>query len=286
MPTEYNNELVEVFNELAINNHFNVIGSASIKRSVNYGDYDLQTIFKCKNKKKCVEKIRNHFIKLFKIAKKNKQLWVTDLKIGELNTEPLRWNQEDLVNKINKGVSFNDALLMKSTIKVDIVYFLNGRFVEITDNYYFNIAGNKNYKETTKNDIIDSISESYNEYIEQKKYFKSLKRLYAIIRLKDPDNKKLDLLLNYFNSDIGLLYRVTTEIETLILLIEGFKVKKEMMEDTLQIWKEQISSFPIKNMIQEKTTIRGILSLLKKQFELNMKYLNKDALRFMRSHKL
>tara|TARA_R110002153_G_scaffold78410_2_gene200749 strand:+ start:5094 stop:5954 length:861 start_codon:yes stop_codon:yes gene_type:complete len=286
MPTEYNNELVEVFNELAINNHFNVIGSASIKRSVNYGDYDLQTIFKCKNKKKCVEKIRQHFIKLFKIAKKNKQLWVTDLKIGELNTEPLRWNQEDLVNKINKGVSFNDALLMKSTIKVDIVYFLNGRFVEITDNYYFNIAGNKNYKETTKNDIIDSISESYNEYIEQKKYFKSLKRLYAIIRLKDPDNKKLDLLLNYFNSDIGLLYRVTTEIETLILLIEGFKVKKEMMEDTLQIWKEQISSFPVKNMIQEKTTIRGILSLLKKQFELNMKYLNKDALRFMRAHKL
>lgn len=286
MPTEYNNELVEVFNELAINNHFNVIGSASIKRSVNYGDYDLQTIFKCKNKKKCVEKIRQHFIKLFKIAKKNKQLWVTDLKIGELNTEPLRWNQEDLVNKINKGVSFNDALLMKSTIKVDIVYYLNGRFVEITDNYYFNIAGNKNYKETTKNDIIDSISESYNEYIEQKKYFKSLKRLYAIIRLKDPDNKKLDLLLNYFNSDIGLLYRVTTEIETLILLIEGFKVKKEMMEDTLQIWKEQISSFPVKNMIQEKTTIRGILSLLKKQFELNMKYLNKDALRFMRAHKL
>ncbi len=286
MPTEYNNELVEVFNELAINNHFNVIGSASIKRSVNYGDYDLQTIFKCKNKKKCVEKIRQHFIKLFKIAKKNKQLWVADLKIGELNTEPLRWKQEDLVNKINKGVSFNDALLMKSTIKVDIVYFLNGRFVEITDNYYFNIAGNKNYKETTKNDIIDSISESYNEYIEQKKYFKLLKRLYAIIRLKDPDNKKLDLLLNYFNSDIGLLYRVTTEIETLILLIEGFKVKKEMMEDTLQIWKEQISSFPIKNMIQEKTTIRGILSLLKKQFELNMKYLNKDALRFMRAHKL
>jgi hypothetical protein len=287
MPESYNDELVQVFNELAINNHFNVIGSASIKRSTNYGDYDLSTVFSCKDKKKCIEKIRQHFIKIFKIAKKNKQLWVTDLKLGESNTEPLRWTLKTLEDEENEGVSFTDALLMKSTIKIDIVYYLNGRFVEITDNYYFTIAGNRNYVQPTKNDVIDSISESYSEYINQKKYFKSLKRMYAIMRLKHPDSPVLDTLLHYFNSEIGLLYRVTTEIETLILLLEGFKVKREFMDDTLQIWKEQISSFPVKNKLEKTpSTIRGLLTVLKKQFQLNMNYLNKDALAFMNKHKL
>lgn len=285
MPEIYNDNVLQIFKEMSINNHFNVIGSASIKRSVNYGDYDLSTVFKC-NSKNCVKKIKNHFIKLFKIAKKNKDLWVTDLKIGEKNGEPIRWKQADLESNKKDNVSFEDALLMKSTIKIDIVYYLNGRFIEITDNYYFTIGANKTYVEPTKSEIVDSITESYEEYSSLNKHFKALKRLYSILRLKPKTEKKQELLLDYFNSEIGLLYRITTEIETIILLLENHKVPFGKLDETFEIMKETISSFPVKLKITEPKSKRGTITMLKKQYEINMKYLNKDALKFMRSHRL
>ena len=54
MPESYNDELVQVFNELAINNHFNVIGSASIKRSTIY-----QLFLVVKIKKNVLKKLDN-----------------------------------------------------------------------------------------------------------------------------------------------------------------------------------------------------------------------------------
>ncbi len=285
MPEIYNDNVLQIFKEMSINNHFNVIGSAAIKRAVNYGDYDLSTVFKC-NSKNCVKKIKDHFIKLFKIAKKNKDLWVTDLKIGEKNGEPIRWKQADLEANKKDNVSFEDALLMKSTIKIDIVYYLNGRFIEITDNYYFTIGANKTYVEPTKSEIVDSITESYEEYSSLNKHFKALKRLYSILRLKPKTEKKQELLLDYFNSEIGLLYRITTEIETIILLLENHKVPFGKLDETFEIMKETISSFPVKLKITEPKSKRGTITMLKKQYDINMKYLNKDALKFMRSHRL
>ena len=45
----------------------------------------------------------------------------------------------------NKGYTFEEALLQKSTIKIDITILLDGRFIEITDNYFFTINEYKTF---------------------------------------------------------------------------------------------------------------------------------------------
>ena len=43
----------------------------------------------------------------------------------------------------NNGYTFEEALLQKSTIKMDITIILDGKFMEITDNYFFTILNTK-----------------------------------------------------------------------------------------------------------------------------------------------
>ena len=45
----------------------------------------------------------------------------------------------------NKGYTFEEALLQKSTIKMDITIILDGRFMEITDNFFFTINKYKTF---------------------------------------------------------------------------------------------------------------------------------------------
>jgi hypothetical protein len=45
----------------------------------------------------------------------------------------------------------------------------------------------------------------YKDYVKEGNYMKDLKRMYSIIKMKNPQDKKLDKLAEYFNSPIGLL---------------------------------------------------------------------------------
>ena len=132
---EYNNRLKDIFRKLAFNKKKSIVGSA--KSNLFFGDYDLNYVLNYKGKN-AETKIYNEFKKIFKFVESNNQIWITDLKVGEDETGmPLRWNKTNLTKNNNNEYSFQEALQQKSTIKIDVTVLLDGKFMEITDNYFF-----------------------------------------------------------------------------------------------------------------------------------------------------
>ena len=70
---------------------------------------------------------------------------VSDLKCGvNSNGEPIRWNQQQIMRNDNNGLSFEECIKHKGIVKIDIIYLLNGRFIESTNVYQIVIDGESN----------------------------------------------------------------------------------------------------------------------------------------------
>ena len=65
----------------------------------------------------------------------------------------------------NNGYTFEEALLQKSTIKMDITIILDGRFMEITDNYFFTINKYKTFYDLSREERINNLKDKYLEYV-------------------------------------------------------------------------------------------------------------------------
>ena len=105
---------------ISIESKVNVVGSASIKRSLYYSDYDLFEHVDDKSE----SMIYAHFLGLF-----NKIIVMDNIVISDFKLGGLRWTIYDIVKGVNNGVSFNDALKKKSIIKIDIISLINGKFL-------------------------------------------------------------------------------------------------------------------------------------------------------------
>jgi hypothetical protein len=159
------------------------------------------------------------------LAIKDPDFYLVDFKCGEDdNKEPIRWSYNDILKGSNGKYKFVDCLLMKCTMKLDLVYFFNNFATEITENYYLEIGNQTNFKKPmidTKK-IIKNLIIAYNENIENKKYFKALKRMFSIQSIEKRPSKQL---VDLFNSELGLLYKCIANIKTIVLLLEQtFKV--------------------------------------------------------------
>ena len=132
MNKQLNDKIEKLGAIMSLESKVNVVGSASIKRNIYYSDYDLfETI---KNKTPTI--ILNHFRSVFNIIKAQPNSVISDFKCGSSpNGEPLRWDYSEINLGVNNGISFEDAIKQKGIIKLDIITFVNGRYVEITEVY-------------------------------------------------------------------------------------------------------------------------------------------------------
>jgi len=229
--SDYPEELQNYFHQMSISSEFEIIGSSHYKNFLYSNDYDLNEYYKAKDTPQVLNKLHNNFLEMFEEAQKNPNQYITDFKCGKIGEEPIRWNYENLKNgyqKINnKKYLFTECLLMDSTIKLDEVVFINGLASEITNNYFLKIGSKGNSKKNTKNEIIKMLKQNYEECIEEKKYFKALKRKFSIYQIKHP-NKISKTLLSILNSNSGRLYKVVNDLKLIILLLE-LKSRKPTM---------------------------------------------------------
>ena len=138
---QFNNNIKKIARLMSLESKVNIVGSAKVKRSIFYSDYDSFSTEKGKNE----NMIYNHFKSLFEIIKSSENTIITDFKLGEnAKGEPLRWTYEEIKRRENNGITFDDAIKQKSIIKMDIVTLLNGRFIEITEVYNIYIDGESN----------------------------------------------------------------------------------------------------------------------------------------------
>jgi hypothetical protein len=247
---DFNKNISKIFNLMSINGKYTVIGSSSLRKIKYNSDFDLNEIEKFGSSEHVLFNVWKMFCEKFKIAKEDENIFITDFKCGEdVSGEALRWNYKDMLNGYQKVKGktyyFIDCLTQKATIKLDVIAYINGAFTEYSDNYFFKFGkeGNFNFSDLTRDNILGSIKNSYFEEIDEKNYYKALKRSFAYYLMKDGTTRKLDALTEFFNSDVGIINKARADIDVLILVLEQEfrKPKIENVKNNLQIIKQNLS---------------------------------------------
>lgn len=295
-PDEFKQSIQHVFDLLAIRGKFNIIGSASNDEILYYSDFDLATF-----EKVSLQSIKKIFQNKFKEAQKDPAIFITDFKCGEVDGEPVRWNKKNIKTErqiVNgKEITLDECLLMPSTIKMDIIALIDGDFVEFSDNYYLSVNGVKNYDddEVSTNVLLKELEKSAKEYYDEPNYFKYLKRVFSIKTIQGKSTKKL---VDFFNSQVGLLNKSKTDLETLILVFDNCcrKPKLEDICNNIQIIKQNISGV---SEVEFKSTLykdldkicsyknqTSIIKNLKKVINYIQTKVNQTTLQFIKKNKI
>lgn len=150
----------------------------------------------------------------------------------ELRFNVLRWTAKEILKgeKNIRGETYKliDAFKDPSIFKMDIIALIGGRFVEFSIMY--ELRDKKGLRiNLYRTDIKKSIEEDIAVFKYTKNYSKLAKRLFSLLNYKiskNPNKKdinKLTKIIDIFNSDVGLLYQVKTDMKVLMELLEDHK---------------------------------------------------------------
>lgn len=202
-------------------NDIEIIGSAKSDFIKYPSDIDLQETI---TTDKTFEDIYHFFVNIFKKAKENKKVFITDFKCGFHAGVPVRWNYETLMQGFQMigedKITFEQCLSQMSTIKIDLVSLERGRFVEYSNNYYFYFEkyNHRNTNQKEKKELENALLYNYYQLLKDGKQYKALKRLYSYYKIKGL-YKKLRQLEQLFNSDTGKLSKMKSSLETIDLVL-------------------------------------------------------------------
>jgi len=109
---------------------------------------------------------------------------------------------------------------------------------------YFLDSDNKTLDEHNKSvdyKLIKDFQKDVKKFIKQKKYYKALKRLFVIYQIEHKD-KNLSLLFQLFNSDLGNINKVKSNIEVVLELLDKYNIELNEFKFTLQSQKEYLNN--------------------------------------------
>jgi hypothetical protein len=198
-------------------------------------------------------------------------MWIVDFKCGMIRGEAIHWDKQDINRGMVGSVSFIDCILQKSKCKMDIVKYLNGRFIEISEIYYFNINNKTNYadNEFQKEYIIHELEKDRIELINDGNIFKALKREYRILFIMNRNITRRKHLEAIFNGPIGYLYYCISNIKTLIIMKEQTfrRCPSDIMMSVQQTIKDDIGkvlSYPYSiEVLNRRSTITELETIIK-----------------------
>ena len=199
-------ELYDIIKNLEIfETKLKLAGSASLRSMMYFSDYD----FNCKIRVRKPTPIFNEFKRILSYV--NDKLYFIEFKIEYNDGTKVKINDPNKMRlHMFKNINF---------VKIDYIVFMDYVFKEVSIMYIFN--GKKEAEE----DIIKTLRDDHDELIKSGERFKSLKRLFSIYKIqKDyPNMKKLTSL---FNSQLGKIYEINSNLKTILLL-------KTMYDDQL-----------------------------------------------------
>ena len=251
---DYNNSLKEVMNLMSITRKYKVIGSANLRTSEFIQDIDLDGMFKAKgNEEKILDSLTARFKRIFSDTYKNPELFITDFKAGTDPSYPedddrfkLRWDKTDIKNGykiLGNGEKkfFRECLMEKARMKLDMIYLLDGEYVELSEIYRLNINGRKNYDDAN---IVVELKHEIEKYKKERNYYKVLKREFSLLKHQGKNKNRQMQLINLFNSNAGLLNNLINQLKIIQnVCIQTFrKPKLDDVRGNLQSIKFKLSS--------------------------------------------
>jgi hypothetical protein len=99
---------------------------------------------------------------------------------------PLKWSYDDILNGhklLDNNIKFQfiNVFNQKSIIKLDLVLENNNKFIEFSENYYFDLKNNKSYQQKTNDETITSLKSDIRYYNHTKN--NKLNILFSLFRL-------------------------------------------------------------------------------------------------------
>jgi hypothetical protein len=222
----------------------------------------------------------------------------------------LRWTGDEILKGVkllsnHRKKKLSDAIQEDTLTKIDMWHNILGKFLEITDVYSF-YSRNQNGKMETLNfankpsNLTKQLREEIQKYAFSKndfKPFKMVKRMWSLARIEG-DESIVQILTPFMQSDIGRLNQISSEIETIISILEtvkdppieeiltqidGFKWRFNNIYNTK--WNEEATDKAIDRILLSNDTNFMISEL--KQIQDYLKHLVKDeTLLFLKSNKL
>jgi len=224
---DYTKEERKIFAYLTLHGTQRIVGSASLKEVEYSADYDLMENISFEREPEIYELILTLFREKFKTAYKSKNIWITDFKCGVLaGGKPIRWDRQSIAKgyQIIEDVKiyFVDCLQEKSSIKLDVISLIDGLFHEFSELYFLTFGDYKTYEPvyTKKKNIETSLLIDVKKYQEKGNYMKTLKRLFAYLRISETDPALQQELVSFFNSSVGELSSYKSDLELISIMLE------------------------------------------------------------------
>jgi hypothetical protein len=296
--TDYNKDVLKVFDKLTINGKYTVIGSGNLKKIEYNSDYDLQELIKEKKGKTILDKIYHLFKDKFKSCKKDENYFITDFKCG-LNTdgEPLRWDYNDMMKgyKIledGRKCFFQECILIKTMMKMDMIVLIDKIFTEFSENYYIKIGNDANYfsHEFEKEHILVGIKKSLDEYLNvYKNYWKTAKRTFSLFLLQEKNKKTLQELMTFFNSNTGLINKCKNELDILLSILDNNFRKPKISDikynlEVINIWATEAKiKIPLILKILKQNKMSSIYKLIEELRDELYNIVNERSYNFLKN---
>jgi hypothetical protein len=171
---------------------------------------------------------------------------------SELNFQNVRWKPHDVLKGFvvyrTVKVMLDDALYQKARVKIDVIGWVAGqRYCELSMVYKFYRDGviiydeNKTLMAVLKQQVLTN---GYN-----KNYMKMAKRMLSIERFRDnPNINIINKLFSLFNSDLGRLSQIISDIQNYIYMIEHFN---KLTKSPLPLYRLRFESNQFKSRLSQ-----------------------------------
>lgn len=276
------------------NSKIDIMGTSSLR--LKYAsDIDIfDVIYVDEDLDKFKTSVSNFFKDMITKINADKDLYFIDfIATTDDDNNPKHWTNKQMATG-----HFDDIFTHKNVIKIDIAQFIDNRFLALSNWYEFrfsNGVGINQEKETR--DSPQTLKEDMKRfYYEKGNYLKVLKRLF-IIAQNDKNKKLTKKLVDIFESDIGKVYKIKSEIDTMISILDNYhdKTTIERVKNSLQSLKQDSSNtgfqFPqtYYNKYDKLLTYKSARSLIPKMEKIKeylLDLVNKEVMKQIKSKRI
>lgn len=260
---DFSNDVLKIIKCFNIND-VKLTGSMNNKIILFPNDYDCYDIIK---KSFTPLSFKNKIQSVIKKLLKINNTYIGDIKFGVLeNGSSIRWKVSEILKgfKIidNKKYWLSSCLNDKSMKKIDVVHLVNNSIYKDFSCVYL-------LHNEMKDEAYESLKKDIYEYQREKNYFKMLKRIYSLISYKN--DKICHILVDFFNSSVGQLNNIMSDINTIDYLLENqFKIPIKRLNNEIDNFKNRFSTIIINSFLKkQKKIIKLINKIIDEGYKIN-----------------
>lgn len=134
----------------------------------------------------------------------------------------LRWKSGEVLAGVKEvrgdTIHLEDALASGGMVKLDLIASIDGQFTEFSMIYNIFLGKKRITPGASRAEIEEALKEDI-VYFNHRSPFKALKRTFSLAKMKN-QYKEIEALLPILNSDLGRLYQIVGDLESLHTLLE------------------------------------------------------------------